>query len=748
MESKKQKSLLDILNKGKSGSEKVDKLFNQVMSKKSISENSKYLFIEYFNKAMLYYYGKLPANSLNNASDFRSAISTHDFVDQVLYRVVNADIPNLLDAFTSDKSLACAIRSRGWRGNPQIEDIITLEINKHFRDNFGFSILRNAIKTLLISGNADVKVFVDEYEENDAVDLGEDWVEISEFLSYLDEGWTIKAPKNFMDKSGSIKGFSWKQETVEQVNQQTGETEKVPVTVISGNVPIINKVKKLVIEEVEPLDIIWDTTYGSDYCKVNYVCHKIQTTVGDAIARGFDPEDLKESTQEKMDYSELPEMFFTANYDDPTAAYSSDTLREAVSPDDMQRAITLYEHYTKSSIPNKKGETRWYQVVTTNAKVLKVTEVKRHPFIHGVMEQVQGQFFGRGWFDVVKPYQDANSLAMRLHQHNAVLSTYPQYLAVKGQYDRQSLQNNRPGAVIEQLAQQSVERFEPFHIADTFITAMQGLKESEQETLAQPIGVTNSDGGIPQVATATAYLSIHQDSQKGAIRKDTIEQTFINPLFCLMYETLKDEGMITAPDGTPIDSKQLPKLYDVIVDSDTTHDDFAQQLQLSNIAQLAIGLTQAQASYLSDQNKYAILASFCNKADLNPAEYLTDPSTIPPDPHAAEEAAEQQAIASEAMKVQLQSAVLDLWLKGAKVITEQATAEKITKEAHNTMAKDQADSQAKIQKIMSDAQAHAQAAVVKQNEVDMKQDLGNKEFILAANQHAHDIASAKVNGVR
>ncbi|MCS5737363.1 portal protein, partial [Herbiconiux daphne] len=175
------------------------------------------------------------------------------------------------------------------------------------------------------------------------------------------------------------------------------------------------------------------------------------------------------------------------------------------SIDPKQRRISIVEHYIYSSFIHPKGETRPYQVVTCGDELLSFTEVKRFPFVVCKMERSQGQFLGRGLFHLAKQFQDSLSLSQRMHEQVALRTTYPQYQAVKGQYDKQSLLQNRPGSVIEVAQIGAVDRFQPLQLTETYVAANNQLKEVAQETLTQPTDITNGDGGMSQVATATAY---------------------------------------------------------------------------------------------------------------------------------------------------------------------------------------------------------------------------------------------------
>ena len=211
-----------------------------------------------------------------------------------------------------------------------------------------------------------------------------------------------------------------------------------------------------------------------------------------------------------------------------------------------------------------------------------------------------------------------------------------------------------------------------------------------------------------------------------------------------MYEILADEEMITIPDGTPIPRKHLPSLYELVVDGNTTYDDYAEQMQIKDFAVLATQLAQIQGQFMNDQNKYEILSKVLEKTGINTDAFLSDPSQNV-DPQAAHEAAEYKALQSENQKVMHQITIGQLNKLAADTALVMAKTQNELKGSTDITAQ---ELQRKAQKDIMDAQNKAEANAVKNKEVDMKQDLGNKEFVLAASQHAHDITSAKVNGVR
>lgn len=735
--------IADILSKSKTD-KNLDNLLSQINHAKAQADSDKAQNVARFNKSYLYYACALPGDTITGQTQYLGS----SYVEPVLFNAVKAALPQLLDAFTTDDSLAVAFRSRGYRKNPAVEELVNFNLNKIFlRDQDGYATLENAIKTALITGDTFIKIYPDETVHEDSAQV-DDWIELIEFMSQLAEEWTIKPVKGLgSNKSGSYKGFEWKEETVNQQDPQTGETVKQPILLVRGNVPLIKIDKKIIVEEVEPHDLWADTSFGDDFNKCRYIAHRVRTTVGDAKLRGFDEEKLKEATNSNFEDNKLDALYFSPTmYADPNS--QSTSLTESVSVDENERKIDLYEHYIYSSIPNKKNETRLYQVVATDTEILKVTEIKRMPFVHGKAETIQGSFFGRSFYDVCKQYQDSLSLAARIANHQGALSAYNQWLTIKGQYVRQSLMDNRPGAIVEQMSQGAVERVPAPELSQSFLASVQMQRESMEETISQPVGFENADGGVPQVATATAYLTIFQESQKAASLTKSIERTLVRPMYELLYEIIRDEGFpLTAPDGSTVSGVELPSLYEMIVDPSTTHDMFAQNTQIMNAAAFVAQSAQVNSPVMTPANVYNIAKDMLDNFDIDSSKYLTDPAQNV-DPLAAHEEAEAKAIQSEFAKVQLQQGIAELRKTTAEANKLEQEAEELIRNGHDTRLKSQADSAAKMLAIQSESQNKAAENQVKSFDAETKRKAVNYETILAAQKHATDITAPQVNGVR
>ncbi|EGH3087048.1 hypothetical protein IEA35_004582 [Salmonella enterica] len=653
------------------------------------------------------------------------------YVEPVLREAVKEALPQLLDSFTSDKRLAVSFRSRGWNNNQKRNDLITANINKIFLDEQdGYGLIEKTINEALNPGSAFNKVFVDESTYHETADFP-DWVELAEFVNQLAEEWKIDPPVEFGDKkSGKVNGFEWKSDKNEFTDPQTGQKVSQPLILIRGEIPLIKVDRKIKAEFVEAKDLWFDTSNGDDFNKSRYVCHRVLTTVGEAELKGYDKEKLAAAALNDKDVM-IDEYATIGDHFDNN------------SVDEKERKIYLYEHYIYSSLLHEKGEVRQYQVIATQHEILEVNEIPYFPFVHCKKEIEIGSFYGRGFFEEAKPYQIALTKKARQADVSAEKSLYHKYIAVKGQYNRESLLNNRPGAVVEQMSAGAVDVFPNHPLDQSFLLSYDKMQESADKSLRRGFGSANLEE-IPPIATATVAMGVYQDAQRGMLLSKTIARTYLNPLFSLIYETMRSEGWpLEDENGQVVQGVEMPSLYDLTVDVQTKGDDAAQVMQLQVMGQILQMVAPLQASYLSDANKYQWLKLACKSADLDAESLITDPATIPEDQHAQQMQKELQSVQHIMAKRQLQTQILGDWKLAAEI-------NEIDQKSHSTISGEaiqHEESLAKIQGIVTAAKNQADAISVKAQEVGVKDKAVNYETILAAHKHATDIA-LPVNGIR
>ncbi len=725
---------------------KEDLILTQVLHDFSRTEDDHATALERNNKSYLFYTAKLPKASIEE----ETGLITSDYVEPVMYQYVKEALPQLLDSFTEDDQLAVVFRSGGAFKNQQIETLITDNVNKIFlRDNPGYELLETLIKQTLITGDSYAKCFIDESTQHEQA-TSEDWIEVSELMSQLAEGWEIDLPADFADKkTGDIKGFKWKKTTQPTIDPQTGQKTAVDVWLIRGDIPLIKIERKLVIEAVEAADIWVDTRNGSDFTKVRYLCHRVKSTVGDAELRGYDPEKLKRAADNEQE-NVLPTLYFS----DPFSGTDSDFKSESTDP--KEKLIDILEHYCYSSQLNSKGETRLYQITTTRSELLNVEEVSRIPFVHGQCETLLGSYYGRSFYDVAAPYQKHISNLIRMQMQIAKMSAWPAYQVADRSIKRDTLlKAHRPGAIIEVSQIGAVMPFERHQLTDTFYRAKDDLLQSAQASLSSRNGSTDFSNGVDRTSAKTVALGVYQEGLDGNTLSKNIARTLISPLYSLIYQTIRDEGFpLEGPDGQPVEGIALPPVGDFVVDINTSADDLAQVNQITQLATFGAQISQANMPFITPQNVYEMLKTMCKRMDLDPAIYLTDPQQTQ-DPHAAAEQAEQAAMLSEFNKVKLEREKVGLAKDVAeKALIDAKIVDTIKDGDHNRAIKLQESltNQAKVmaEKTTKDAENAVKAAgvQVKADEVDVKRKAVNGEIILAAAKHAHDITTPQINGIR
>ncbi|EDI8735812.1 hypothetical protein GEM21_05470 [Salmonella enterica] len=722
-----------------------DLILTQVLHDFSRTEDDHATALDRNNESYLYYTAQLPKASITE-----TGITTSDYVEPVMFQYVKEALPQLLDSFTEDDQLAVVFRSGGAFKNQQIETLITDNVNKIFlRDNPGYELLETLIKQTLITGDCFAKVFIDESTQHEQA-TSENYVEVSELMAQLAEGWEIDLPAEFVEtKTGNVKGFQWKKTTQNGINPQTGQPIETEVWLIKGNVPLIKIERKLVIEPVELADLWVDTTNGDKWDKVRYLCHRIKTTVGDAELRGYDPDKLKRAAEEEQE-NVLPTLYFS----DPFSGTGSDFRTDSTDP--KEKVIDILEHYVFSSQLNKKGETRLYQVTTTRSELLKVDEISRIPFVHGQCETMLGSFYGRSFYDVAAPYQKQLSNLIRMELQTAKMSAWPAYQVADKNYKREDLLNlHRPGAVVQMSQIGAVDLFPRPQLSETFWRAKDSLLQSAQNSLSSRNGSTDFSNGVDRTSAKTVQLGIYQEGLDGNTLSKVIARTLISPLYSLIYQTIRDEGFtLEGPDGQPVEGVPLPPVGDFVVDINTSADDLAQVNQITQLATFGAQISQANMPFITPQNIYEMMKTMCKRMDLDPAIYLTDPQQTQ-DPHAQAEQAEQAFIMSEFNKIKLEREKAALSKDVAdKALVDAKIFDIIKNGEHDRTIKLQeslTDQAAKMSaNALKDAENEIKAAgvQVKADEVDVKRRAVNGEIILASAKHAHDITNPKINGIR
>lgn len=752
------KDLTDILKQRSTKADDVNQILNQCLHFKNQAEDQRTLKVQQENTADLYYSAQLPGATIEDKDKQKDNCNGDDrfiseFVYPYVFNQVKRVLPQMLDSLTNSDGLIASFRSGGFRKDSDLEKLIEYNVNKIFmRQLNGKSILEKVIHNVLSKASGIVKVYVEEKQLGDSIYLN-DWVELASLAQQLKDGWELNPPSAFNDQTkrkGESRGFSWKTTKAQVVDPQTQQIIEQDEIWIKGRVKLLKDTSQIKVEAVETKDIWCDTSYGEDFSKARAITHRIYTTRGEAELMGFDPEKLKDAEIDCNEDLRLPELYFSPGmYMAPDLAGNTLLDNNAGSIDNKEQKISYYETYINSSLLSKNGEVRKYQVVHTSNDVLSIQEIKRFPFVHGKCEPVQGQFWGKSLYDIGKSYQDALTTFIRVQMQVGKKAAYPQYIGVKGQYDRASAQLlHKPGAIVEVQAAGGLSIISQPDLTQTFFQAFNALKESSIETMQAAGGAADIEAGVSQVAAATVAMSIYQDAQRGMILAHNLSSTLIVPLVELIYEIIKDEEWpLETEDGQQITGAELPEHYEWVVDAHTAGDDYSQVMQMASIAQFVGAMSQTPSEVVSSQNIYEMAKVMCEKYDLDYTKFLTDPQTLMT-PEAQQKQAEQEALQSEAAKVQLETAKVLMRQEAAKTWKTEVEAQTLLENSAHSRQIDQVNAANAAAKIVADAQGKQGANQVKAEEVKVKNKAVDNETNLAVLKHATDITMPQINGVK
>lgn len=623
------KLLSDILKKTKKNSEAIDQLKVLIEDYRNQADWVRQERMPRYSNAWDTYLRKLPA-----PKEYGPMAGT--YVEPVLYEAVQSVIPSLMNIFTENDSQAVAFRMKGFHSDPNIESAINETINRLFlRENNGYKVLEDAIKESLITEGAFIKYFIEEENQKDSHVI-QDWTPLSTVIgSTLD--WVPVLPSTIGNKTGEWQGLEWKHIKVPvPINamadgpEMEGLNAELPDVLIKGKLQLKRVVKRLKVHNVEFADIFVNTRCGSNFKDCRYLGHRMEITVGQAIDMGYDEETIKAAgTVSRLDDTPLDKARVIIDYENP--GLSSDLLEDYnYAADPLERVIYLWEHYLYTSIPTNGKKSKLYQVTATDNDILDIREINRIPFVHGQMETVPGSFWGHSLYDLCKPYQDHLTAMVRQLEQSAMNANFPRYLAVKGQYDRKTLMNNRPGAIIEQMAPGSVDVF-PYHpLPPGIVESMESIRNSKNEVLTGAAGAITTPDGAPEIAAATAAMTIANEEMKDKVIAKCIGETLVRPLYEGIYELLRaEEYHVVMPDGSVLMPDQFPEVYEFDIDINTVNDTAIRNQQLQAVlGALATLQQEAGMKILSPTAGIQVGTEILSSLGFNPAQYLITPEEI------------------------------------------------------------------------------------------------------------------------
>lgn len=592
-----------------------------------------------------YYYGNLPEPVTTGASSW---------VDRSVWESVNGTLQELISVFTSGEK---AVRFAPAHAQDGFAAIAATEmVNKALLvDNPGYNVLHDTFKECLVTRNSFVKrywgkkrhvmseEFSDMTKEELDIFLSQIDGDIIEFTSELHEeeqgsddqqqdpmeaAEEKAVPPEVKDRRKK------KKEIIEAVLKiDTGENQPQnpqKVEKYYGKV-VYECVKEGVIVEYVPFEEMIIEPTARSLKEANYIAHRVRKTKDDLLLMGFDPEVVNDIHGTSSDIQQGTIANTRVNWMNPLNV--SDVV---YTGDEKADKLWLHENYIKSSLAN--GEVEILQVFTVHDQILEINRVNEFPFETFTPFPVPGSIWGESVFDITKDVQDLNTTLIRGMIDNVMNANFRRYEAVKGQYDRESLLNNRPGGVIEVMATGSVNPF-PYH---PLPQGIDGLLEYINSKKEERTGVSKVGQGLdPNVfkndnAAATVNMVMTAAQNRLRMVARNIAQRGMSDLMLSIYELIRMNGkkpiaVDTANGTVVIDPAKLPRRSEMVVNVAVGAGE--RRERAAALQALLMSLTQVPQlqQFMQPNNAYFLAQQLFETMGIYDTEnFLTPLDKIPP----------------------------------------------------------------------------------------------------------------------
>ena len=615
-------------------------------------------------QAMQYYYG-LP---FGNEVDGRS-----QFVDTTVADTIEWIKPSLMRVFASGDEMV--------KFNPVGPEDVAMAaqatdyVNYVFtRDNPGWEILYSWFTDALLSKNGIVKVWWDEYEEEER----EEYTALDEMeLSYLITDDAI--------------------EVIEHTQYEVDLEPKHDI--------VIKRKKmggRIRVENVPPSEFLI-ARESKDIQDSRFVCHRVLKTLSELREmfpdEDLSPDELGGGDDDMMAFSaERLERFMS----DKSAKYWEGWGDEGTGDEEGLRTYWLHESYIKTDWDGD-GITELRKVCTVGTTVLENEAVDTVPFISLTPIKIPHKFFGLSVADLVMDLQLIKSTMLRTLLDNAYNQNFGRYAVLEGQANLDDLLTQRPGGVVRVKSPNAVTPLptpplEPYSFQ--MLEYLDGVRESRAGVNKYSQGL--NDNALTSHTTATAVNSVMTAAQS---RVELIARNFaetgVKDLMKSIYMLLqknqdKERVIMLRNQWIPVRPDSWRDSFDCTVSVALGNGNKDQQMQhLVTMLQFAGDAMKGGLSIVNQKNMYNMGAALIkNMGFQNVSDFLTDPDNVPPQPDPEQQMKE--------MEMQLKHKELEI--KAADIQVKQQKIQQVA-------AADMVDAQLKVEELNLERQQNRAVAL-------------------------------------
>jgi hypothetical protein len=430
----------------------------------------------------------------------------------------------------------------------------------------------------------------------------------------------------------------------------------------TGELRVFRDTSQVKIESVAPEEFLIEPQCRS-LESASFVAHRTRKTIAELIEMGYDEDLVMDISDEDNDFDTDPEVL--SRFDDIGAGRG---FTAGKGHQKQTRQVTVVEAYLPLDV-DAKGTTDLYRVVKVGNVMLSKDIVTRMPFVAFVPLPIPHAFHGNNFADKLIAIQNARTVLTRSILDHAMVTNNPRYTVVKGGLTNpRELIDNRVGGIVNVTRPDAINPMPQASLNPFIFQTIQMLDEDKEDTsgvsrLSQGL---NKDAISKQNSAAMVEQLATMSQQRQKIIARNFANNFLKPLFNLVYQLcVENETMekIVELAGTyvRITPAQWSDKRDVMVEFNLGYGEQETQIQKYLAFHQLFSADPSLQQMYGPQQKHKMLSAILDKSGIkNVADYLLDPSQIPPQqPDPASQM--QMQMAQKQMEVQeRQTAVAEL----------------------------------------------------------------------------------------
>ena len=588
--------------------------------------------------AMEYYYGLPFGNEVEGRSQF---------VDSTVQDTIEWIKPSLMRVFaTGDEMVKFTPHGpEDVQMAEQASDYVNYVFTK---DNPGWEIMYSWFTDALLSKNGIVKVWWDEYEEE----------EREEYRN--------------LDEAGLMSLLS--EEDVEVVEHTPHQIEGEPPyhdLVIKRK----NYDGRIKIENVPPSEFLISRE-AKDIQNARFVCHRVKKTLSELREmypdESLDVEDLTGSDEDMG--SMFGEFEARHNFDNS----SNFGLNDTIASEEALRTYWLHESFMKTDYDGD-GIAELRKVCTVGDRILANDAIDKSPFVSITPIKIPHKFFGLSVADLVMDLQLIKSTMLRTLLDNAYNQNFGRYAVLEGQANLDDLLTQRPGGVVRVKSPNAVTPL-PTPALEPYTFQMLEYIDSVRESRA---GVSKMSQGMNENAltshtTATAVNAVMTAAQSRVelIARNFAETGVKDLMICiyeLLYKNQDRERMVKLRNNwVPVRPDVWKDKYDCSVSVALGSGNKDQQMaHLSQMLSFAGEAMKGGLPIVNAQNMYNLGAALVRAMGFqNVDDFLTNPATVPPKQEGPSPEEQAQQMEMQLKEKELEIKAADVQVKMQKIQQE------------------------------------------------------------------------------